>query len=254
MNALIVWLTLGCAQRATPLSTLDRSDLDARVAAIEDQAEEIYTGQVRNRDGDDPLLYTYQRWVTPGDASVASHVTRSLDGVVAVLQEASTGPDGRLRHFAEWHDQIGLIGTLDVDDASTATFDVTVEGERTVHTEPGDLPVHAGPSLFAFALAHWDELLAGETVPFRFPVLDDTQTYRFELDLEQADDDLVIIRMRASRWFTRLAVPSMAIAFDTAARVPVRYEGLVPPFRVTSDGLRPLDARVDYTLTGVTYR
>jgi hypothetical protein len=46
----------------------------------------------------------------------------------------------------------------------------------------------------------------------------------------------------------------MRFVFDTATRKILRYEGRVPPMRARGRGLKPLDARVEYTYVSQAYR
>ncbi|MEN0062182.1 MAG: hypothetical protein AAGA48_08515 [Myxococcota bacterium] len=253
---LIGSLLLGCAHpTAAPLPAATEAELTERIEALDVDAVPIYTGRVQPRGDDADALFSYRRAIfDDGDVQVSSHLTVDADGEPKVLHVAHTRSDGRLLRFEEWHGQTGLVGSLAVDASHTATIEVTVGGERTERTEAGDVPVHAGPSLFGFVLQHWDALVKGEVRPLRFAVLAKARTYRFDVRLASIDEARAVFEMRASSPFVRIAVPTLAITFDSVTRTPIRYEGPVPPLRETPRGLRSLDARVDYTLTGANYR
>ncbi|MEO0600219.1 MAG: hypothetical protein AAF211_02230 [Myxococcota bacterium] len=253
---LIGSLLTGCAHpTAAPLPAAAEAELTEHIEALDVDAVPIYTGRVQPRGDDADALFSYRRAVfADGDALVASHLTVDADGEPKVLHVAHTASDGRLLRFQEWHGQTGLVGSMVVDASHTATFEVTVGGAHTERTEAGEVPVHAGPSLFGFVRQHWDALVKGEARPLRFAVLADTRTYRFDVRLGSIDEARAVFEMRASRPFVRLAVPTLALTFDSVTRTPIRYEGPVPPLRETSRGLRSLDARVDYTLAGPGYR
>jgi len=256
LTTLFSLFVVGCVHPTpTPLDPSDRSTVDERVAALERSSELVYTGVVRPRDAEAGASYTYRRYVhDEGTERIASHVTYEGSGEeVLVLHQTRSGPAG-LRRFDEWHGQTGLVGSVEVDDEHTATFDVVVRGKRTRRIEPGRVPVHAGPTLFGFVLDHWDTLSAGGAVPLRFAVLADARTYRFVVRRAAVDEATVVFRLRASDPLVRIVVPPMDIVFDRHLRAPVRYEGLVPPSRVVRGRLRPFDARVDYTLTDAPYR
>lgn len=223
----------------------------AALAQPDLEGEAVYRGRVQVRGPDpEPARFGYVRYVEDG---VSVHLTRDADGQPVVLHRAEH--DGiALRRLDEVHGQRGLAGTLTVDADHTAVFDVTVDGRRRQRVERGHDPVVVGPTLFAFALAHREALLAGERVPFRFAALADLRTYRFALELDRAEGDLLVFGMRARSAIVRLAVPDMALTFDARTLAPARFEGLVPPLLVERGGLRPLDARVDYTMLAEVYR
>lgn len=249
-------LLAGCAgPTAGSLPSDEAAELGQYVAEPERLGEAIYSGRVQHRGPDAERLFDYERRAaSDGEVQVSSHLTVAEDGAGVVLHQATHDADYALLHFRELHGQTGLVGTLDVEVDGTANFEVTVSGSTTSRTESGDEPVHVGPTLFGYALARWDELLDGQSVPLRFAVMEDLRTYRFLLELEATDEATTSFTMRASSPFVALAVPTMRLMFDSATREIVRYEGSVPPL-LTEDGkLTKFEGRVDYTFLAADYR
>ncbi|MCO4772068.1 MAG: hypothetical protein KDA24_18695 [Deltaproteobacteria bacterium] len=253
---LLAALLAGCAgPSAGSLPPDESAELALYTAEQTLLGDAIYRGRVQRRGPDDGALFTYQRHViVDGEHQVSSHLTLSEDdqsGVV--LHQASHDAQYRVQWLRELHAQTGLVGTVDIADDGTATFEVSVDGSTRSRTETGDAPVQVGPTLFGFALAHWGELLGGDAVPLRFAVLKDLRTYRFVLELEATDAETTSFTMRASSPFVAAAVPAMRLTFDTDTHEVVRYEGAVPPFANEDGKLVEFEGRVDYTFLATQY-
>jgi hypothetical protein len=80
------------------------------------------------------------------------------------------------------------------------------------------------------------------------------QTYGFEIRRVAAVGGRTTFSVTPSDWLVRVAVKPLTVTFDSATRHVVRYEGRVPPMHRVDGGLKPLDARVDYTMAAAAYR
>jgi len=184
---------------------------------------------------------------------ISRHTTYSADGR-AVLTHTSSHTHGYdLTQFREVHGQTGLVGQIDVQADGRAHYQITRGTRTTTRTEPAGAPLQTGPTLFGWALAHWDALVAGEELPLRFVVLSKGRSYRFTLRRVAGEEGLVTLQLRPRSFFVALGVPRTVIVFDHDQRV-VRYEGLVPPLEPVGRRLRPLDATVTYTHRSADYR
>jgi hypothetical protein len=139
-----------------------------------------------------------------------------------------------------------------LDDHRVA-FESTRGGRTRRRVERVDAPVVVGPTLFGWALAHWDALLRGEAQTLRFAAIDVGRTYGFRLALAEHDASTTVLSFTATSAIVRAAVPPMRLVFDTKTRKILRYEGRVPPMLADGRGLSPLDARVEYTFTAPTF-
>lgn len=256
MISLLFALLAGCAHTGhPPLPSKSAASLTDLHENAESLGALVYRGRVAPLGPNADALFYYQRRVVEsGDGLRSSHLTMRPDGEVVLLQEAEHTMSYDLRSFAEIHSQTGVVGHLGVDPDQTATFEVTVGGRRRSRIEKGRDPVQVGPTLFGFALAHWDVLTAGESVPVRFAVVADLKTYRFALRVVESDATTTVISMRATSPFVRLAVPAMRLVFDTKTRRIIRFEGRVPPRVGPPEHDRPFDARVDYEMVAERYQ
>jgi hypothetical protein len=238
-----------------PLPSGDEGDLMAFADSPETLGQLIYEGRVQPRGDDDDAVFQYDRRVAQTDDGwIATHLTRTTAGEPVVLHRTVYTDDNTLVSFDEIHAQTGLTGHVELQPDGSLELDVSLGEQQWHRTEGAGDPVHAGPSLYGFALNHWDDLLDGEKVPLRFIVLADQRTYRFVLRLESTDADATVFRMTAASAFVRMAVPVMDLTFDTATRDVLRYEGPVPPMSGDDTNLAKLDGRVDYVHIADTYR
>ncbi|MFT4624568.1 MAG: hypothetical protein ACI8PZ_003227 [Myxococcota bacterium] len=245
-------LTLaGCAGiTAHPLAHGDASHLEQLATAPAALGTLIYNGDVRPQGADAEGAFRYERWVRDtGAGNVSTHLTYDLAGDGVVLHQATHDAAYTLTRFEELHGQTGLVGSVEVHPGGELSIEVTVDGETTRATEGPGAPVHAGPTLFGYVLNHWDGLVAGESLPLRFPVLSDARTYGFQVRLDHADREHTVFRMDATHLLVRAVVPTMRLTFATETREPVRYEGSVPPLLDDDGRLRAFQARVDYTMS-----
>ncbi|MEL6347634.1 MAG: hypothetical protein AAFV53_31290 [Myxococcota bacterium] len=215
----------------------------------------IYQGTVHPRTMEKSPLYRYERRVSVTEDNVRSvHTTFSLSGEPVVRHQADHTFTYTLRAFQEIHAQTGLVGRVDVAPDGTATYQTTTGGRTHIRVEAPGESLQVGPTLFGFALEHWDELVAREDVPFRFVVLEKQRSYRFVLRKVDGPEGTLTLEMTPTSWFVALGVPRSYLVFDEDSRTILRYIGLVPPRDTTSRRHKPLDATVIYMHTGTVYR
>src|SRR6185503_10156291 len=95
------------------------------------------------------------------------------------------------------HGQTGVSASVAVSNGR-AKFRLREGENETTADEIVRDPVVAGPTMFGFILAHWDQLNNGATIPIRFAVLERGETIGFVLDKASDNDGRTIIRMRPS--------------------------------------------------------
>jgi hypothetical protein len=91
-------------------------------------------------------------------------------------------------------------------------------------------------------------------MPVRMLVLKDKTTYGFDLKFEKKSNDQVSFTLTPSSFLIRMAVAPLRVVFDANTKLPVRYEGRVPPMENVLGKLKDLDARVEYTMVAPIYR
>jgi len=230
----------------------------ARIEALQETpastGSKIYEGSVYALDGRPEPLFQYERRVSiDGVKLTSTHITRDPSGAVVVVQSARHSSTYEIARAEMIHRQSGITASVDVANGQ-ATFRVT-DGDREVLShETIREPVVAGPTLFGFILARWDELRSGASLPVRFAVLERGETLGFTLDAAGEADGRTTIRMTPTNLLVRMAVSPTYFHFDTVSRRIIEYTGRVPPFERVNGRLQTLDARVHYTFTAPRFQ
>lgn len=204
-----------------------------------------YEGQVRPLgDASARPQFRYERWVRDeGEALGSRHVTRAADDERAlIVHDAVHDARFELTELRVLDRSRGVVGRVQVD-ADRLVFERHRRGRTRTRVEAIGAPLVAGPTLFGWARAHWDELVAGAALPVRFAVVEDARSYAFELRMSGRAAGTTTLTLTATSPLVRAAVPSMHLVFDDATGQIRSYHGRVPPPR--SNG-RPLDADVVY--------
>ncbi|HJZ73737.1 MAG TPA: hypothetical protein VKE51_18475 [Vicinamibacterales bacterium] len=242
----------GLASRPLAPHALDRLvDIETRPDAT---GEQIYEGRVYALDGrTDPLFRYERRVVDAGTAVTSTHITHDPSGAVVVVQSAVHSRSYALQRADLIHRQTGTSASVVVANGEAAFTLNDGERERTSHERVAD-PVVAGPTMFGFILAHWNELVSGAPLPIRFAVLERGESLGFVLDRVDGPEGLTVIRMKPTSVLVRLAVAPTYFQFDTASRQILEYTGRVPPLERSGDRLTTLDGRVAYTFRAPAFR
>jgi hypothetical protein len=217
----------------------------------------IYEGAVftLRSPGSTPLFRYERRVADTASGLTAAHVTRDPEGDVIIVESARVTPAYALERFDASNRQLGYSGSVVVSpDGRHLQYRLEQHGKVTTANEEVRDPVVSGPSLHGFILAQWDTLAAGQAVPVRMIVMTKLQTYGFEIRRAAQADGRTTFSITPSSLLVRLAVPPLAVVFDTTTHHVVRYEGRVPPMQTVGGKLRDLDARVDYTMAVSAYR
>jgi len=257
--ALVVVLASACigactAPRPQPLTPASLDEVLAIERTPATTGDQIYEGRVFALDGRPEALFRYERRVQRAGSLVTStHVTHDRSGAVVVVQSAVHSPTYDLTRAGMIHRQTGASAAVAVENGE-ATFTLANGGRQSVTRERVDNPVVAGPTMFGFILAHWDELERGATIPIRFALLERGETLGFALDKVAATDGRTTIHMKPTSLLVPMAVAPTYFQFETASRRIVEYTGRVPPMEQRGDRLRTLDARVAYTFTAPEFR
>jgi hypothetical protein len=203
----------------------------------------------------DPL-FRYERRVLNGpNGTTASNVTSDLKGRVIIIESASVSAHYEIHRFEALNLQAGFTGSVQIsNNGRHLEYELNDNGKVTVASEDVFDPVISGPSMFGFILRHSEQLKAGTTMPVRMLVLKDKTTYGFDLKFEKKSNDQVSFTLTPSSFLIRTAVAPLRVVFDANTKLPVRYEGRVPPMENVLGKLKDLDARVEYTMVAPIYR
>lgn len=244
----LLWLVSGCASAPPALPRAPRAELDALARAPELTGTLIYDGDVFAADDSVTPRFRYQRRVrVDGAGQVSTHLTRGARDPAVLIQLAATHDLAfALFQLTQIDVQSGVVGHARMLDAHHLAFERRTGDHVRTRVETVREPVVVGPTLFGYALAHWEVLLEGRVLRVRFASIDLLRTFGFELRLLERDEATTVLSFRARDPLVRAAVPPMRLVFDSTTREIIRYEGRVPPKLAVRGRLRALDARVEY--------
>ena len=177
--------------------------------------------------------------------------TELLHGVIPAIPSVEVVP---LRRFEPINKQTGQSGSVQVsNDGHQLDFRLDDNGSLSTSKEAISHPAVGGPQWFGFILENWSILKGGRTLPVRMIVLKDKATYGFDNSHEKDANHQPSFRVTPSRFFTRMAIPSMRVTFNANGKTVLRYEGRVPPMQGSADKLKDLDARVEHQSAEAAY-
>jgi hypothetical protein len=164
----------------------------ARLASLEsfDYAEpKLFTGTLYEIGSDrKTILYTFRRTATSSNSTV--HVEREFlgtNGFVAAVEKAEY-ESGRLVSFQMQEFQAQISGTVQVapDPNNPQRQQIFISCAHGLNPPKGDaqnlLPdTLTDDTIYPFMMVHWDDLMRGEAVKFRFISLEHERTFMFRL-------------------------------------------------------------------------
>ena len=201
-------------------------------------------------------LFHYERRVGNSAAGRSSaHLTYDTEGRVIIAEQAEFSPDYALRRLAVVNQQQGFSGSVLVSvDGRQLDYQLLQNGQTSSASETVSDPVVAGPTLHGFVLQHWVALAGGQTLAVRMIVLTEKTTYGFNIRALPAAEGRSSFLISPNSLLVRWMVAPLTVSFDSASRALLRYEGRVPPMQTVAGALKPLDARVDYTMAVASYQ
>ena len=145
-------------------------------------------------------------------------------------------------------------------------FEIEVKNER-VNFKQGTLPYKlgdkviedsvgyfdnfiTGPTSEAFIGQHWDEILAGKIVVFRFGVMEIKDTVKFQFKMigkqKLGDQDVIAITMKPGSMFISMLVDPITIYMDPKDKRYLKFVGRTPLKFTLKNDLKSLDAELVY--------
>lgn len=257
ITAAITLSTLAASPLYAALDSTSQSLLHTLDQTPDTAGELIYRGGTYPQKGAAAQpLFNYERRVSGRAGGLtATHLTRNPVGQLIVIESAQVTDGYQLQRFTAVNQQSDFSGSVEVSaDGRQLHYALLEQGQASSAVEEVDVPVVTGPSMHGFILQHWDQLKAGASLPVRFVVLQEKQTYGFDIRFEQSADGQTSFSLTPSNWLIRLAIEPLHVVFDSQAKTVVRYEGRVPPMQEVDGELQDLDARVEYTAMTPSYR
>jgi hypothetical protein len=161
------------------------------------------------------LLFTGEGYLQrQGNVRMERQVFRDPKGTELATEEA-VYVDGRLKTYKLDMPQLNGSGSVEIADKVRMTW--TQDGKTKKSDEDLGLDIVVGPGLEEFIKTHWAELLKGDTLKVRFPVVERGETFGFKLykdrELKFDGHDCVTIIMKPTNIFVAMAVdPTTFIA------------------------------------------
>jgi hypothetical protein len=219
--------------------------------------ELVYQGATyaQDRPGQPPL-FRYERRVQEGaEGLLATHLTREPDGRLIIVESAQVAADYALQVFTVINQQNDFSGSVHVSaDGRHLRYRLYEQGQWSSAEEEVSSPVLSGPSLHGFIYQHWAALVAGQSLPVRFIVLREKQTYGFTVRYDGSVDGQAHFSLSPSSFWVGLVVAPLRLTFSAADKTLLRYEGRVPPQQSVAGKHEDLDARVEYSSVAASYR
>ncbi len=211
--------------------------------ARETEATEELTGTIYASPERQKVLYTFRRTAT--STGTMTRVMRAYnypDGQPAA-RERVFYKQGSLRAYELQQLQIGAWGRAIVEsDPKTGKERLHFtyvhgrgsEAEREVDTEPFTAETVLNDSLVPYMKAHWETLMAGERVEFRYIVIPRTETVGFELvkaeETSWRGRPMVRIKMAPANFFIALLVDPIYFTVEKGGDHRVlQYTGRTTP-------------------------
>lgn len=173
-------------------------------------------------------IFTFKS-IRTGDAAnygVSSQFI-SLEGAPLVT-EALTVKNGQVERYEVKHSAPMEEGFLEIRDGQIH-FTYRKDGKTASSSEtvPKDLVV--APQLLSFIESRWEPLMAGETVNFRFAVLERQETIGFKVFKDEMKDGTVIFKMKPSNFLISAMVSPVKIIYSSQDKAIMEIKGRTLP-------------------------
>ena len=214
---------------------------------------EIIAGKLYEKDSDHKLLlYNFQSQITKTQNGLQISESQYTDPAGNIIIEEHSEREGiKLKKFQIDHKQTGRKGSIEVN-GGKISFSFEDNGKKKkIETE--DLPNNfvVGPTLAAYVLTHWSELLNGKTIDIRFGVWDRQETVGFSLfkigQEKIGGKDVILLKFKPTSFVIAALVDPVIFKFSSDGKELVSMIGRVPPKFKVSDKWKDLDAEVLYS-------
>jgi len=242
----IIWLTGPAAKCASTNSA----------EAFDYAQPPLLTGTIYASGSDHKtILFTFQRTATRSGVTV--HIERKYmepDGSLAATENI-TYESGRLVSLEMKEFQAGLWGSIQikVDPKKPARQKITIshgagkDANKAGTTDDLDKDTLIDDSIYPFILAHWNELMKGDSVKFRFVSLEWERTFGFKLSKsgESVVDGKPVVTIRMDPTSMVVAHFMDPLYFTVEKNAPhrvVEYLGRTTPRTKNGKAWKYLDA------------
>jgi hypothetical protein len=168
---------------------------------------------------------------------------RTLAGTLAVQDEVLWS-GGQLRRYSYQRYTINEQSSVEVQ-GGKLIFTRVMDGKKDQAEEDYKPNFTVGPTVIPYVQKNWSALVGGKSLPIRYGVLDRMETIGFDLKRDtghqRSGPNSVVIRMRASSLFVRLAVDPIYFVLSNDGNTLYEIIGRSLPVERPNGKLRPVD-------------
>ncbi len=195
-----------------------------------------------------PIFYFTSTDQISGATKTTTSRFTGLDGKDLAVEEIFF-TEGKLTNYLVHHKQANEEGTLEVKDGKLK-FSYTKAGKT--NTEEEDVPelLVIGPTILDAISSHWDELMKGESVKFRFAVLDRKETVGFKIakDSESIREGASVVdfKMKPTSLIISALVDPIHFILSKDKKEIIEIIGRTLPKKEVGGKLQDLDPEILY--------
>ena len=194
-------------------------------------------------------LYTSENHVVEKDGQQFATTTfKDLKGNV-VVEETATLRGSKVLKYVVDEKQTGEVATMEVVN-NKILFSITKEGKTKKSEEDLGSTFVVPPNFSAYIKEHWDEIMKGETLKFRFGAWERMETVGFHLfkvgEGKIADQPVVELKLKAANFIIAAIVDPLFFKYTSDGSKLLEMRGRVAPKQKIGDRWKDLDAEVVY--------
>jgi hypothetical protein len=187
----------------------------------------------KNEEGQETAKVTYK----DNDGNLALEENIILDGSKVIRDEAI-------------QKQLNQVGLMEVKDGKIF-FSKTEDGKTSTKEEKLEEPFVTSANFQRFVRDHWEQIIKGDTISFRYGVWDRQETVGFKIfkigEEKVEDKTIILVKMKPSSFVIAAIVNPIIFKFPADGAHLLEMNGRVPPRQKVGDKFKPLDAEVVYS-------
>ncbi|MBU6374863.1 MAG: hypothetical protein KGQ59_02600, partial [Bdellovibrionales bacterium] len=195
----------------------------------------------------DRVLFTADRTIAADGLSIRT-VYNGTDGKELVIEKMEFDSAGAPAKYSVDHLQSGTAGSVEVKEKKLVFSYRSADGKVKSHEE--DLPElwATGPLLIRMMAKHWESLMKGEALKFRFASWERAETVGFEIFKDgqgKTSDgrDVVIMKMKPSSFIIAALVKPIYFEMRPDGSFIEAMNGRTLPKKAEGEKFKDLDAR-----------
>lgn len=192
-------------------------------------------------------LFTYRESVpsNPNNYQVKGIYT-GLDGA-ELVEEKIAVKNGQVAEYTLLHKQLNESGSMEVKDGKLH-FSYTAKGKTSTSTEEAPSNLVVGLSLVPFIEKHWAQILKGDSVAFRYAVLDRRETVGFKVfkteEGKRGETPTLTIKMKPTSFVIAAIVDPVLMVFSSKDHQLLEIVGRTLPKKVVNGAFEDLDPKM----------